>query len=685
MKLERIFAKDNINMKRLAIFLLLSTLFTSSFAQRGEDQSLKVRASTSSNPAFIHFEWPADNFTGNYMVYKRDDLSDTWGNAIATLPGNSSSFTDSNIVLGENYEYRFYKLQGTTLLALSYLYAGVHAEAPENMGHILLLIDTSYAQALSAEIDRLENDLKAEAWSVERMYVERSDSPEDIRSDLYRMYIDRSEDLKALFIIGHVPVPYSGDFSSFSGYPPPDGHIEGSGNHTGAWPSDSYYGDLFGTYTDASVNRTTGNQSRHHNVPGDGKFDQTVIPGEVLLEIGRVDFFNMPAFAKSDTQLLRDYFDRNHRYRRGLVQSIDRGVLDDNFTNLNLSSTGWNNMSAFFPADSIKDRPSGGDYFTDLKTRPYLWSYGCGAGSYQSCNGVGRTSDFVNDSLQHIFTMLAGSYFGDWDSRNNLMRASIANGALSCFWGGIPKWYVHTMALGMNIGQGTRATQNNTDNYFNGQFNRSENKIHIALMGDPSLRLEYLQGASNLSAVSNKNRVELSWDPAPGKIEGYAIYRVDKNNNRPFKIHSGIIDTSYFVDANNNESGMHEYLVRAVKYDTTASGSYENLSYGIFTSVNHTFISGLEGVDSDNIYNISCYPNPNNGSFKLKFSSIASEQIELSLIDINGRVIQRELVNADAGVNQKQFELDGVPSGLYLVTLRSQFSIPKSIKLNIQK
>lgn len=685
MNLERIFAKYNEYMKKELYILLFALGFClSSYAQTGKNQSLSVAAQTSSNPPSIRFEWPAENFSGNYMIYKRNRLDTAWGSALVSLSGLDSSYTDTDVKIGEDYEYRFYKVQGASLEALSYLYSGIHKTAPESMGHMVLLIDSSYASALSFELNRLEEDLKAEAWSVERMYAQRNETAAAVKDRIYRKYVDRSEDLRALFIIGHVPVPYSGDFSGSSGFPPPDGHVEGSGNHTGAWPSDSYYGDIFGNYTDQSVNRTTGSQARLHNIPGDGKFDQTIIPGKVLIEIGRVDFFDMPAFAANDTQLLRNYFERNHQYRTARLKSVDRAVLDDNFTSLNLSSTGWQNLTAFFPEDSILARPAG-DYFTALKSKPYLWSYGCGAGSYSSCNGVGRTSDFASDTLHNIFTMLAGSYFGDWDSRNNLMRAAIANSALNCFWGGIPKWYVHTMGLGMNIGYGAMATQNNIDNYFNGQFNFSHNKIHIALMGDPSLRLHYLEGASNLLATSAKNKVELEWTPSTEKVAGYMVYRIDKNTNRPFKIHSGIIDTTYFVDANNSESGVHQYMVRAMQYDTTTSGSYENLSYGIFTSVNHTFIAGIDDFIIEELFDIRSFPNPSNGAFELRFSSLKEQAIQVRLSDISGRVHLTEKHKTQTGINNIHFKLESLANGIYFIRLVNENGQSKTEKIMIQR
>jgi len=123
-----------------------------------------------------------------------------------------------------------------------------------------------------------------------------------------------------------------------------------------------------------------------------------------------VDLFDMTAFSRNDTLLVRKYLNRNHLWRTGQLRSVNRALIDNNFPTLNLASTGYHNFATFFRTDSIFDNR---DYFTAQKTGSYLWSYGCGAGSYTSCSGIGATNNFVTDSLRNIFTILAGSYFGD--------------------------------------------------------------------------------------------------------------------------------------------------------------------------------------------------------------------------------------------------------------------------------
>src|SRR5438093_1179958 len=115
--------------------------------------------------------------------------------------------------------------------------------------------------------------------------------------------------VRALFLFGHVPVPYSGNII-------PDGHYP---DHQGAWPADAYYGDIDGHWTDLKVSSVIASDARNRNVPGDGKFDQSEIPSPVELEVGRVDLAKLPgrtslagpATFPSELELLRQYLNKD--------------------------------------------------------------------------------------------------------------------------------------------------------------------------------------------------------------------------------------------------------------------------------------------------------------------------------------------------------------------------------------
>ena len=90
---------------------------------------------------------------------------------------------------------------------------------------------------------------------------------QSIKDQIVANYNADPNGVKAVLLLGTVPIPYSGDFAW-------DGHAD----HYGAWPSDAYYADVNGVWTDNSINDTSPGRAANVNVPGDGKFDQSYYP-----------------------------------------------------------------------------------------------------------------------------------------------------------------------------------------------------------------------------------------------------------------------------------------------------------------------------------------------------------------------------------------------------------------------
>ena len=138
----------------------------------------------------------------------------------------------------------------------------------------MLLVDNSIATPLANEIAQLERDYIGDGWQVLKENVNPNDSPTDVRLLVQSKYTQHN-DLNAVFLLGHIPIPFSGDIF-------PDTHSE----LRGAYAADVYYGEMNGTWTDATVNNTTANFDIYHNIPDDGKFDQDSIPtGVVELQV----------------------------------------------------------------------------------------------------------------------------------------------------------------------------------------------------------------------------------------------------------------------------------------------------------------------------------------------------------------------------------------------------------------
>lgn len=446
-----------------------------------------------------------------------------------------------------------------------YILAGSNQAAVENRGSLLLVVDDAYSQPLANEIAQLELDLWGDGWKVRRIEVNRNDAVTAVKSLIVNEF-QQTPDLQMVYLLGHVPVPYSGSFYA-------DGHLE---SHWGAWPADVYYGEMDGNWTDANVNNTTAIDSRNHNTSGDGKFDQSDIPTKVELAVGRVDLTNMPAFGLSDVELTSRYLQKAHSFKTGQITVPRRALVDDNL-GIALgapAASGWRNFAPMFTADSVQAL----DYFSTMKNEGYLWSFGGGSGTFTSANGIGSTQDFANDTLRNIFTMLCGSYFGDWDNPDNFLRAPLASPGwtLTSCWAGNPPFTLHRMAMGEPIGQSLLRTQNATEmDYYPGP-----QLVHTALMGDPSLRLHPVKPVSNLLATETLLGVELTWtSPAGETVAGYNVYRAENLLGGFVKLNSTLITGTSFLDIVLPQDSA-AYLVRAVKLETSGSGSYWNMSLG---------------------------------------------------------------------------------------------------------
>ena len=548
--------------------------------------AVQVSAKVQEKPAQITLSWTEDKSAFSHTLYRRFMGEKQWNPVpVAALDGNAAGFVDNKVKPGVIYEYRIDR-SGSGYIGRGYICAGINIPAVEARGRLILLVEKSVAGQLKNELALLEQDLTGDGWQVIRHDVARDAKVTEVKKLIEAAYRQNPEQLRTVFLFGHVPVPYSGSIS-------PDGHT----NHLGAWPADLYYGDMSGKWTDEkSLKYAPGPEQK--NEPGDGKFDQSTIPVNWLaLEVGRVDLSDMPQFKLDEVELLRQYLNKDHAFRHRQIQTEPRGLIDDHFGAFGgeaFGSSAWSNFAAFFGADkNVAD-----DWFTVLPSNSYLWAYGCGGGSHDRAGGVGTTADFTRIPVKAVFTMLFGSYFGDWNRPDNFMRATLANSgdALTCVWDGRPHWYLHHMAMGKNIGYSALRTQNNNQlqdyiacndakSSVSGKDEDSEwdyNSIHVALMGDPALRMHPVAPPRSCGATTLPvNKLKLQWLPSADKsITGCQVYRAEALSG-PYTLltKEPVAGTEYTV------SGVKPddvYMIKSLALQKSGSGTYWNTSQGIF-------------------------------------------------------------------------------------------------------
>ena len=636
-------------MKKIASSLLLFFISSLVFSQVSADYTVRVSATYTESPATITLQWPVKATAIEYLIYKKAKEESNWGSAIATLDAAATSFTDNDVIIDSLYEYKIYCSNTGGINSFGYILAGIKVHATHYRGSCLLVVDTTITSSMENELYRLMQDISGDGWKVKRINVARDQTPDHVRTLITAEAIADPE-LQCVFLFGRVPVLYSGNFN-------PDGHPD----HQGAWPADAIYGDIDGAYTDITINNVIATRPENWNIPGDGKLDQISLISKVELQIGRVDLSNLPSFPQTEEVLLKNYLNSDHNFRNGNIAVQERALIDDNFGAFGgeaFASSGWRNFAPMFGADNTFEM----DYFTTMYSENYLWSYGCGGGWFQGAGGVGSTVDFAFDTVNTIFTMLFGSYFGDWDATDDFLRAPLASGiTLTNCWAGRPHWQFHQMVLGENIGYSTRTTQNNTSLYVANIFPHT---VHIALMGDPSLRMHTIKPVGDVNssiATGIVNAIEIDYTNSPDPVVlGYYIYRSDSEFGKYTLITGEMINYSPFIDEY-PINGTNYYMVRAASLKETPSGSYYNLSPGITDSIS------IEFTDIDNTLNTSFAIHPNPASEFIVVNcpaNLVGEEIIIK--DITGKLVYNGICSSvDTHINVAEFN-----PGIYLISIK---------------
>jgi len=571
----------------------------STWALQGDNRP-RLTATVSTSPLGITLTYT--NFqtilSGLTMTVQRKLTTQTNWTTIASNVGPPFTYADTNVISGTNYDYQVFNQGFGITYEKTAIASGINVPPVENRGKIILLVDnaltTQFPTQMNAALSELTSDLVGDGWTVIQTNVARHDDATwsnntnnivSIRSYVSNTFKLDTVNTRGVFIIGHVPIPYSGTNA-------PDGHTD----HQGAWPADGYYGDTDGTWTDTK-SYSNGSFQANSNAVGDGKFDQDDFPSSLELFVGRVDFANLPLFGTAispttnEANLVKQYFDKAHKYRFGLapyplpMRAAAYGYFFGNPQapdNYRTFAIAMRNCSAFFGpastnvivADAYLQRPN-------ADPQSYLWGFDGGFGNADAMNRsttIAHTSaDLTNPSLEPSigFYVLDGSYFGDWNMTNDFMRATLAspNYGLAALWTEGERnahWRLHGMALGEPIGFALLRTVNNPDTAAN------DKDRTLAILGDPTLRLHTLTSPASFVGHPGSGCVNFSWTAVSGVQ--YHLYKGTIANG-PFTLLSANPIQNSTSDC--PYPGSY-YMLRALQLVTSGTGNYTNISQGAF-------------------------------------------------------------------------------------------------------
>lgn len=680
------------------IVLLCSILLTAAATAQVPPASkvaipLRVLINRASNPPQVTLRWKHDpDFLGADTVLVRQRQSDPQFSLAGIVAPTGTDSVEFSMPISEGILYEFAVVnsflrtinnQTVLFTAAGYACAGYDVPIPPYRGRVLLVVDSTVATPLAQELAQLAAQLDREGWRVEQTVVPRAEqfdaravqrTKDSIRSWYNRGNLDEPA---TAFLIGRVAVPYSGLYYNGQYVPPPDGH---NPDHRGAWPCDGYYGVLSESGWNDAITDTAGVvRQENRNLPGDGKFDNVFFPSPLSIRIGRVDFYNLPRLVpqgssavEAEIAMLRDYFARDYAYRTGNRSYRWAALIDDNFPTYPelFARSGWTSFPPIVGAANVRAEK----WFPTLDTSDRLFAYGCGAGSYTSANGIGNVGDFATRRVNAAFTMLFGSYFGDWDSQNNLMRVALARGALTCSWSGRPVWFLHPMAAGETIGDIAMMVQNFSP--FVGQSlyvsSFAQGWVHVALLGDPTLRVRFDQDVApprSLAVRQDGRRIELSWEPPftpADSIVGYYVYRTLPGGREVALTPEPIAEIG-FTDSYRVE-GAVRYRVRTVGRVRRPSGMSWELSPAAESQIVTTSVE--EGPENPRIA-LEVVPNPASDDVKLALEVSLPTMVRVDIVALDGRqmgcafngyVVDRITTSWDARL---------LPAGTYFIRMQS--------------
>jgi hypothetical protein len=613
--------------------------------------SVQLCAEILVNPNRINIKWA--NVSGRTQssatISRKTSPTATSWTQVGTVSGSATNWTDSNVTVGQYYEYEVKLNNGAT----GYISSGINVPLEPFKGKMVLVIDNTFQTSLSSQINTLIDDLTADRWVVIPKYVSRTDTPTAVRNQIKTEYDADPSNVKAVYLLGHVPVPSVGNYSS-------DGH------ESRAQSADTFYGEMTQAFPAASGSCHTTpvpptgiyqanspfNTLTLWNLPFLGDNTQPVYdylqydmsgsqvssyfdipptssrfclttgsgqtPSALELQVGRVDMYELmnnaefnaspyPTFSSNhadvEKTILSNYLTKAREFKRAVWAPTKRAFVRDAWV-----SSGWTGGSFIlgtFPSvvgvnnvvqdhgvsstNAFNDALSGDQSFLFLSAR--YGGQNTAIDATWSGTAIGHSRIFAKPSNEYqmggVFNQYVASYIAEWADANSILRQTLTSGkALAVVSAADRGWYWHSMGLGQNIGHASRMSVNNTTSQYlpvGGVWNSSyRGNGWMTLLGDPSLRAEYITPVSSLTLSNSSGKTAMSWPAVSSATHGYNVYKITSSTIT--KLNGAPISGTSFTSTDNYTNG-NKYMVTAVKLQATNGGTYYNESLGAIATV----------------------------------------------------------------------------------------------------
>lgn len=607
-------------------------------SEEGEGEGQRVclvDAIVTSNPASVtlNFLDASFNTTDAFSVYRRQMYGDgtDWILQVANLPPGTTTWTDTNVSLGDIWEYQIRRTSTNWGTAFGYIAASVYHDQSDYQGQMILMIADEVATNLPNEVLRLKKDLTADGWYVNELVVPKGIFNYDIgaevvtvKSQITFIYNNApiNDKPKVLYVLGHAPLPRLGLDAM-----PPDGHPDcfsnGTGVSNGARGSDSYYADIDGVFTDTATYTNTcfNNPTLQNNVPGDYRFDQEIIPTELEMAFGRVSFQGTDGNNQTlELASMKLYLDRLHAYRyvtsgtkiptnSAFFEKGYQNSVDASYRSLPAISGGANILNNPHPTPCIG---TGHCQWVD-DNGPFLW--------YMQNRTVPIASEWETIGMNALVFSSDQSSWGFGDTPQSMRIREILKYDTPCL---IALWttsainVLHQAGVGEPLGYACKAIMDH--NITNQKYEKVEspydtqewwNRTHFNFFGDPTIRLYQTMPPTSPQITSTATQSTFEWTASTdANLVGYYIYESTSEFGIFNKI-SPLLSPSTTSFVLPSPTIGNWYMVRAVAEQTTGSGVFLNPSHGQFSEYIGIDVDGDGFNNQDDCDDTNANINPN--------------------------------------------------------------------------
>lgn len=602
-----------------------------------------------------------------------------WSLIASNLSIVTNQWTDNNVALGDVWEYQIrrqnsWTYNAQTYDAIGYTVGAILKDNSSYQGRMVLLVTNDIVNDLNKKYIRLKKELTGEGWLVNEIMVSKAsswysrDTVVGIKNQIVLAYNNAptNDKPKALFILGHVPMPRSGS----SNVTAPDAHNE----NKGARGFDGYYADIDGVYTDTATFDPGGLQIPEAiNLPGDFKWDQDFFSSDAEMAFGRVDFFDIDDYNLSEMEMVEIYLDKLSNYKTVAsgFEMGDKAAYYNGYDNSNDGS--FRSLPSISKAVNVYENTIGNPHPQWVQNngpfKIYMQNQSIPEITEWNTYGMDAT---VFSSDQSYWGYNDCPQFGYVYSRIRALLASTTKCLVTLWTTSTANTFYQACAgdpLGFAIKEKiNHNTFNNNIETPQSQWDTEDwwNRTHLTYNGDPTIRLYQVKPPSELSITNVNGNPTISWNASvDSSVLGYNVYKSDSEFGIFSKINQSPVTTLNYIDPNYQQGVW--YMVRAIKIMESGCGQFIQASIGVFAQGDFLLSTNDFTTDEKTII----YPNPSSSKVTIESSININE---ITLVSVSGQLIESQ---TQLDTNIINIDVSNLNPGIYFLLIKTNEAITK--------